>query len=70
MNNKFIGIPYTNILNNEKLFIDPRMLYRTKTSSGMSAGNSFYEAFNQGMSELCEHYIAGRYLYDPYDKYY
>lgn len=70
MNNKFIGIPYTNILNNEKLFIDPRMLYRTKTSSGMSAGNSFYEAFNQGMSELCEHYIAGRYLYDPYNKYY
>jgi len=71
MNNNFIGIPYKNVLDNEKqLFIDPRFLYRVKTSSGMSAGNSFYEAFNQGMSELCEHYIAGKYLYDPYPKYY
>lgn len=69
-NNNFIGIPYTNISNNEKIYIDPRILYRVKTSSGMCAGNSFYEAFNQGMSELCEHYISGKYLYDPYPKYY
>jgi len=36
----------------------------------MAAGNTFYEAFNQAMSEIYEHYITGHYMTDIQDKYY
>lgn len=67
---QFIGIPFTEINENDKIFLDPRLIYQVKYSSGMAAGNTFFEAFNQGASELCEHFISGIYLTDPYKKYY
>lgn len=69
--NRFIGIPYINVNNDsDKIYYDPRMLPFARSSSGMAAGNNFYEAFNQGMSEILEHHVSGLYMWDPYDKYY
>lgn len=69
--NQFIGVPYENILDpDEKIYYDLRLLSQIRSSTGMAAGNNFYEAFNQGFSEVLEHYITGLYLYDPYDVYY
>lgn len=59
-NNQFIGIPYASIHDEKKqLFLDPRILLRAWSSTGMAAGNSFQEAFNQGMSEVFEHHATG-----------
>ena len=69
-NNKYIGVPFFNILNqNEKLYLDPRMLLNIVGSSGMCAGNNFKEAFNQGFSEILEHYLEGIFRYKIFDNY-
>lgn len=54
-NNQPVGVPMNNIANeNDKLYMDPRMLLRLTRSIGMSAGNTLEEALNQGISELLE----------------
>lgn len=62
--NKYIGVPYKNVFNNnlDPLYLDPRILFRFVGSTGMAAGNTFIEAFNQGISEACEHYVRGQYF--------
>lgn len=69
-NNKFIGVPYQNINSDKKIYIDPRFVLLLNNSSGMAAGNNFYEAFNQGMCEIYEHYVHGRHALLSFDKYY
>lgn len=55
-NNEFIGFPYKNLLTNEKKYIDPQIMLRIQSSTGMCAGNTFEEAFNEGFSEILERY--------------
>lgn len=69
-NNTFIGVPYRNILNNEYIYLEPRINRFLRGSSGMACGNTIEEAFNQGFSELLEHHWGGLYLTDPFDIYY
>ena len=69
--NKYIGIPFYNIYDkNDKLYLDPRVVSYVSGSTGMAAGNNFYEAYVQGMSEMYEHYVIGRYYIEEKDKYY
>ena len=66
-----IGFPYKNILNNtDILYLDHRVIPLFRSSTGMASGNTYKEAFNQGFSEILEHYWSGLYLTDPFDKYY
>ncbi len=55
-NDEFLGLPYNNIITNEKKFIDPQLVLRFNNSTGMCAGNTFEEAFNEGFSEILERY--------------
>lgn len=69
--NKYIGIPFYDVYNeNNKLYLDPRVVSYITGSTGMAAGNNFYEAYVQGMSEIYEHYVIGRYYIEEKDKYY
>lgn len=70
-NNKFIGVPYKNILSeSDIIYYDPRLLHSARSSTGMAAGNNFKEAFIQGFSEVLEHHYTGMYLDTIFDKYY
>lgn len=69
-NNKFIGVPYINPVSKDTIYLDPRFITILNNSSGMAAGNSFYEAFNQGMSELYEHIVNGQHYFDVESQYY
>lgn len=53
-----IGVPYTNFLTGEQTYIDPRLCRKMFSSTGMAAGNSFEEAFNQGLSEIFERHCG------------
>lgn len=66
----FIGVPYINPSNNEAIYLDPRFIIMLNNSSGMAAGNNFYEAFNQGVSEIYEHIIHSQYHKNNQDKYF
>lgn len=53
--NNYIGVPYYNINNNKDiLYLDKRINFVYLGSNGMTAGNSFEEAFCSGISELYE----------------
>ena len=59
----FIGIPYKNLFTDEIKYFDFRLIPHLYTSStGMCAGNSFYEAINQGISEILERKIYNDFL--------
>ena len=70
LNNKFIGVPYKNCHGEDIIYMDQRIVTFLSGSSGMSAGNTFYEAYIQAMSELYEHYIAGSYYTKEQNVYY
>ena len=55
--NRFIGVPFKNLESDEVKYVDPRVLTYLHSSTGMAAGNTLYEAINQGMSEIYEHYV-------------
>lgn len=66
-----IGVPYNNFLNNtDTIYLDNRILPIFNSSSGMAGGNSYKEAFNQGFSEILEHYWAGIFLNNSFEEYY
>ena len=72
-NNEFVGVPFINPFNSSDIkYLDPRIVVRATKSSGMCAGNSFIEAFNQGASEILEHHVTGEHLYcqDKFDTFY
>jgi hypothetical protein len=71
LNNIYIGVPYQKVDNpNEKIYFDPRLSLYLHGSSGLSCGNSFYEAFNQGLSEIYEHEVTRFYIYEkPHEHY-
>ena len=69
-NNKIIGVPYISITDNSKKYIDPRILYNIYGSNGLAAGNTFEEAFIQGLSEIFERYIIGKFFYNNQEYYY
>ena len=69
--NEYIGVPWTNAYNeDDRIFLDPRIINYTTGSSGMATGNTFYEAYVQAMSELYEHFVTGRYYTQIQDKYF
>lgn len=55
-NDEFIGLPYKNVLTNDIKYIDPQLVLRFDNSTGMCAGNTYEEAFNEGFSEILERY--------------
>ncbi len=55
-NSEYVGIPYKSILNEDIKYLDPQLIIRIMDSTGMCAGNSFEEAFNEGFSELLERF--------------
>lgn len=61
-NNQQINIPYKSIFSNQEIFCDPRILTHLNKSVGMCAGNTLEEALNQGISEICEHYVDTLYF--------
>lgn len=52
-----VGIPYTNIITNDIIYLDKRIDFKLGGSNGMTAGNTYDEAFNQGMAELAERMV-------------
>ena len=71
MDNKYIGIPFKNSNDkNELLYIEPRLLSYLHGSSGLACGNSFFEAFNQGMSEIYEHSVSNLLFKELHNQYY
>lgn len=70
-NKHFIGLPYKNISKTDNLkYYDYRLLTRANSSSGMAAGNSFKETFNQGFSELLERICFKDFFDNKIQKYY
>ena len=55
--NKFVGVPFKHLVTEEVQYFDPRILIYLNNSTGMAAGNTYYEAVNQGMSEMYEHLV-------------
>ena len=49
-----IGLEYTNVLTGEKTYADKRISFFIDGSNGSAGGNDYYEAFNQGFSEIIE----------------
>lgn len=70
LDNKYIGVPYQHSSSEKILYLDPRLSMYFHGSSGLACGNSFFEAFNQGMSEIYEHSVVRYYYNDLQDKYY
>ena len=70
LNNNYIGVPYKHSHKNDVIYLEPRIVTFLTGSSGMSAGNTFYEAYVQAISELYEHYVIGLYCDKPQTKYY
>lgn len=68
--NIFIGLPYKNIINDKIKYYDPRILYTLYGSNGLAAGNTFEEAFIQGLSEIFERYIMSEFFYNEQEIYY
>ena len=68
--NEFIGIPFHKSHSEEIKYFDPRIITFLSGSTGMSAGNTFYEAYVQGVSEMYEHYVTSLYYIDKQDVYY
>lgn len=68
--NKFIGVPFHKSHSNDVKYLDPRIINFLSGSTGMSAGNTFYEAYIQGMSEIYEHQVANSYYLDIHPVYY
>lgn len=66
----FIGIPYTSYFTNQIEYLDPRIITRMQTSSGMAAGNTLEEALVQGLNEIFEHYTSCFFLKEPQQEYY
>lgn len=68
--NKFIGVPFHKSHSDEIKYLDPRIVNFLSGSTGMSAGNTFHEAYIQGMSEIYEHQVANSYYLDIHPVYY
>ena len=67
-NNTNKKLKYININNaDDQIYIFNSTISNIKGSGGLCAGNEFYEAMNQGLSELVEHYITGQLLNFPED---
>lgn len=59
---RYLGVPYQSFLSKEIYYINPILLRLSAGTNGMCAGNSFYEAFNQGCSELLERHCIAQLL--------
>lgn len=70
VDNKYIGVPYQHSFSNKTIYLEPRLSMYLHGSSGLACGNSFFEAFNQGMSEIYEHSVVRYYYNNPQEKYY
>lgn len=70
MNNIYIGVPYQHTMSNKVIYLEPRLSMYLHGSSGLACGNTFFEAFNQGMSEIYEHSVVRYYYNNIQDVYY
>lgn len=69
-NEKIIGEPYYDLTNHKVVYHNLAIANRITTSGGLAAGNTIEEALNQGLSELCEHMIADRFILEEQEQYY
>ena len=67
---KFYGWEYSNLLTNEKQYIDNRFVDLIDSTTGLSAGNTYHEALNQALSEVVQRYIEFMFFLKPQEKYY
>lgn len=67
---KIIGEPYYDLTNNKTVYHNLAIANRITTSGGLAAGNTIEEALNQGLSELCEHMTADRFMLEEQEQYY
>lgn len=67
---QIIGLPFKHYSSNEIKYLDPRIFYLIYGSTGLSAGNTFEEAFIQGVSEIFERFANHEFFKTKYDKYY
>lgn len=65
-----VCIPYKNILSNEVKYLNPNIITHVFSSVGMSAGNTYKEAFIQGFSECLERYVLDDAIQSPNITYY
>ena len=66
--NKFIGVPFIKIgNNNEKQYLMPEIVQAVTGSDGMAAGNTLEEALVQGISEVYEHMVWNK-VYENINK--
>ena len=71
LNNIYVGVPFHSTYSDDIKYMEPRLSLYLHGSSGLSCGNSFYEAFNQGMSEIYEHEVTRFYIEgNPHPCYY
>ena len=61
---------FTNVVTGEKKLINNRLIFVCIGTNGLAAGNTFKEAFNQGMSELCERNVMSAYVSNKFNEYY
>ena len=69
-NKQIIGLPFKHYNNDKVKYLDPRIFYLIYGSTGLSAGNTFEEAFIQGVSEIFERFANHDFFKTKYDKYY
>ena len=67
--NLLIGEPYYNILTNQVEYFNSNLDFTMGGTNGMAGGNTFEEAFNQGMSEIAERYVMTQFFNDTNIKY-
>lgn len=56
--NKFICLPFTNIINNEIVYLPLGIISMINGTNGICSGNSYEEALIHGFSEIFERYVT------------
>lgn len=61
-NHKYIQVPFASLSDNTPLYLNPSLLMHCTGTTGMAAGNTYYEAVNQGLAEIYERYCLYQFL--------
>lgn len=59
-----IMVPFYSVKDNKELFLPIELCYCASGSNGMCAGNSYQEAFLQGVCEIFERYAVRKIIFD------
>ena len=69
-NKNIIGVPYKGFNVEDEQYLDPRIIAKIISSTGMSSGNTLEEALNQGISEIFERYAYEQIFINEQKEYY